>query len=1499
MKKILTGIILAFTFLCNASVAEGRTIEVGTGKAFWDAIYEHLDDPDVIIQLTGTIDMWDEKHNEPFYDAEQFNNSVGHPFMGTITGYYTIVENGKEKECMHVIKNVHHALINQMDGAKVKGIKFKDCDTGTKWTDYYPAILVCNAENCEFTELIFENCQYEDGFVGTMPDFSTGFGLMANRLVKCKVNDVLFCVSSLSKMGWGIGTVAGYAEDTEFTRCTTDCSSIILGDATFNTYVGGIVGEAYHCKFDDCVNMATVAGSEKADNVGGITGWSQNCTFEHCINSGALATMNEEGWGSLIEHLHDFNETCSDISEKLISYKESEEIIRKYQMATDNISSMSIEEASEYFDIWFDSALEMEELYRAELASLRGTIIGAIITICLEVYEGSEPDEMGGITSASEGDYIHNCLNAGIIHCRDAYAGGIVGRAKSHDGKGTEIVSCINRAYIQGDEQTGGIVGSLDENSKVRYCINTGAVDVIKTTRGPIYGENKGSQSNLKGNFVLTHDANYTAGSAGDKPINNVSIKDIKSGLVALELNNLDPENNFCQNIGVNACPLFEGKKVTANDIRDDVDLHYDVDSKEEFLMALSDQYADIRLTKDIDFGGQLWTLYSRFTPFHGTIDGQEHSLKNIVGEISRTVDGYEEGNTWDRWFGEWQYSAPIGGAENATFKHLIIEGMNLKLSGMASGFVGLSTNCTYDWVRVRSSKVTASRNCVGALICQSDGDSLAHCMLESKSLLETTVVNLGNYSSYAGGLVSKAKGSKFYDCKNNGTVETRTDYAAGIVSEAEDCVLMSCVNHGEVSHNSKYVCTDDYLGGIAAKATNTTFTRCVNEGKLCCEDQYGGGIVGYGTNVTINNCLNKSQAIDFRQNTCGGIIGAAKNSKVTNCFSYADYPMIGTHEGMDAASGNNYRLSDKSVCNNPYVMGVSPKMVAAGYATYWLNNNSDENLKTQPWSQNVNQRDYLQVDPHPVLDMHETVTIGDITGFSYIGSANDLKEFAKRVNEGKDDAQYACAVVTRDIDLNGEEWTPIGNNSHRFRGLFNGQGHTISGLNCTVESLEDGAGLFGVVDALAVIENVIIGEKSKVTNLTNSGFGSAGIVGMVRTDDKLWGDVHIRNCGNYANVLTKCSAGGILGTVSSRMDNSNIVESKVKVYVENCFNMGTIDGYDSGLLCADMENRGVVRNCWSGGSLICTKTLTSPYRGAMEELGNQKFFVGYDESLDIKNCYAINPTDSVWRANKDKKQNGVTNILESDAAYGNLTLQLNGNTNDTRKLNGWQQNLGANAHPVPGNKGIYHARNINKEYGTICLPYTLYSNDDIKYYDFSLVTTDEDAICLKFTYTDKVMPGTPTLFYTKAMGDHTFIDDVDKYDGDYDKYDFDLSKEVAGNYYWKMHSHPFEKVFEGEEAKTVYYVSDGKIRNAKKTTIAPYRAYFRGPDINELQSIVVNAKVRIVFEEENGEETSIELVGEDLVPMLNGKTYSIMGTEVGEGYRGIVIKNGKKMIQM
>ena len=108
------------------------------------------------------------------------------------------------------------------------------------------------------------------------------------------------------------------------------------------------------------------------------------------------------------------------------------------------------------------------------------------------------------------------------------------------------------------------------------------------------------------------------------------------------------------------------------------------------------------------------------------------------------------------------------------------------------------------------------------------------------------------------------------------------------------------------------------------------------------------------------------------------------------------------------------------------------------------------------------------------------------------------------------------------------------------------------------------------------------------------------------------------------------------------------------------------------------------------------------------------------------------------------------------------------------------------------------------------------------------------------------------------------------------------------------------EKVFEGEDAKNIYYVSDGAIRNASKVTIAPFRAYFRGPSIDELTSNgSTPARVSIVIDGEEDETSALELVYDYEHHNENdNRSYTLFGTEAGEGYRGITIRNGKKVLQ-
>ena len=106
------------------------------------------------------------------------------------------------------------------------------------------------------------------------------------------------------------------------------------------------------------------------------------------------------------------------------------------------------------------------------------------------------------------------------------------------------------------------------------------------------------------------------------------------------------------------------------------------------------------------------------------------------------------------------------------------------------------------------------------------------------------------------------------------------------------------------------------------------------------------------------------------------------------------------------------------------------------------------------------------------------------------ISSAEDLKVFRDIVNgeNGQEKNTGACGVLTKDIDLSGEEWTPIGvDRDSPYTGNFEGKHYTIKGLTITSG---DYAGLFGCIDG-ATIADVTL----KDGNISTTGTYAGGIV--------------------------------------------------------------------------------------------------------------------------------------------------------------------------------------------------------------------------------------------------------------------------------------------------------------------------------------------------------------------------------------------------------------------
>ena len=171
------------------------------------------------------------------------------------------------------------------------------------------------------------------------------------------------------------------------------------------------------------------------------------------------------------------------------------------------------------------------------------------------------------------------------------------------------------------------------------------------------------------------------------------------------------------------------------------------------------------------------------------------------------------------------------------------------------------------------------------------------------------------------------------------------------------------------------------------------------------------------------------------------------------------------------------------------------------------------------------------------------------------ISSGDELYWFAAYVNgdPGEDNGTHtACAVLTQDISVSGE-WVPI----ISFYGNFDGQGHTISGLQKTNEGERVEIGLFTSIESNAEIRNVGIVNCNFIGN---SGCQVGGVCGSNNGGT-------ITNCYNTGSVNgEEGSVGGVCG-----INNGTIT---------NCYNTGSVkNGQGLGGICG--INTGTITNCY------------------------------------------------------------------------------------------------------------------------------------------------------------------------------------------------------------------------------------------------------------------------------------------------------------------------------
>ena len=195
----------------------------------------------------------------------------------------------------------------------------------------------------------------------------------------------------------------------------------------------------------------------------------------------------------------------------------------------------------------------------------------------------------------------------------------------------------------------------------------------------------------------------------------------------------------------------------------------------------------------------------------------------------------------------------------------------------------------------------------------------------------------------------------------------------------------------------------------------------------------------------------------------------------------------------------------------------------------------------------------------------------GTVTDPYQISTAAGLKWFRDKVNDAKTEEETKiCAVLTANIDLNNEPWTPIGNytttNQIFYEGTFDGGGHTISNLNVTDRFIC--AGLFGAVKGGTIKNLTVAGNVSHNYFVGQSGH-VGGIVGGALDA------ATIENCSNNCSV-TGSSSDFIGGIAGSNIDGARIID---------CYNVGTITGTINGTGGVTGLNMGAISNCYNVGT--------------------------------------------------------------------------------------------------------------------------------------------------------------------------------------------------------------------------------------------------------------------------------------------------------------------------
>ena len=404
-------------------------------------------------------------------------------------------------------------------------------------------------------------------------------------------------------------------------------------------------------------------------------------------------------------------------------------------------------------------------------------------------------------------------------------------------------------------------------------------------------------------------------------------------------------------------------------------------------------------------------------------------------------------------------------------------------------------------------------------------------------------------------------------------TVATADNSYAGLFPMIESGSTVKNLGIINSSFSAKYV--GGICGGIIKDNTESAvIDSCFLDDtvKISASDT-SGGIIGrtFAALTILNSYTTSTVQADLKS---GGIIGDkwAKDTVLTikGCYTTCN-KLYGQGQGLSDDSANNYSSEN---LNLEQMKGIAAKSNMPGLD--WRNT-------------------YCLTTGFPALKIFPNDDIvSDYDGGSgtkedpyQIATGEQLKALANEVKQPSNSTLGKYYILTADIQLNDtvdpnwkennpKEWPTQEGFKGRFKGFFEGNGHTISGLYAVSDNPSGRAGLFTCADSGAVIRNV---------HISNSYISSKGYVGGIlgyANDNGTGEEIKIEACSvDETVVIVGGHAGGIVGGTSGNTS------------LKYCYSTASISTTTTGHISA------LLGNSWTGNNKLiqCYFVGTQGYR--------------------------------------------------------------------------------------------------------------------------------------------------------------------------------------------------------------------------------------------------------------------------------------------------------------